>query len=255
MSTEERQGRLAGRHALITGASSGIGAATARRFVEEGAKVALLARSVDKLNALAEELGSAATVCAADVGNRAEVEAAISSAGEGMGGLDVVVNAAGVAQPALLGDTTDESWDEMIRINLTGVFYVCRAAEPLLRKGENPTIVNLGSELSFVGLGMCASYCAAKFGVLGLTKALAAELAPDITVNAVCPGPVDTPMLAGELALFPDPDKAMDDTIERVPLRRLAQPEEVAAAIAYLVADAKFATGSSLVLDGGVTAI
>lgn len=255
MSTEERQSRLAGRHALITGASSGIGAETARRFVAEGAKVALLARSEDKLNALAEELGSAAVVCAADVGNRSEVDAAVARAAEEMGGLDTVVNAAGIAQPALVADTSDETWDDMLRVNLTGVFYVCRAAEPLLRKGEDPTIVNLGSELSFVGLGMCGAYCAAKFGVLGLTKALAAEYAPDIRVNAVCPGPVDTPMLAGELALFPEPEKAMEDTIQRVPLHRLAQPEEIAGAIAYLVGEAKFATGSSMVLDGGVTAI
>lgn len=254
MTMEQRPGRLEGRKALITGASSGIGAATARRFVEEGAKVALLARRQETLADLADELGTA-TVCVADVSRRSQVDDAIARAAEAMDGMDIVVNAAGVAQPALLEDTSDESWEEMIGINLTGVFYVCRAAVPFLRRGDSPTIVNLGSELSLVGLGMCVSYCAAKFGVLGVTKALAAELAPDITVNAVCPGPVDTPLLAGELALFPDAEKAMEETIGRVPLRRLAKPEEVASAIAYLVSEAEFATGSSLVLDGGVTAI
>jgi NAD(P)-dependent dehydrogenase (short-subunit alcohol dehydrogenase family) len=207
------------------------------------------------LDALASELGDRAIAVAADVSESRQVASAVAAAHEGLGGLDIVVNCAGVARQTPLADADDASWDETIDVNLRGTFLICREAGSRMAREDGGAIVNLGSDLSVVGLGNWAPYCAAKFGVLGLTKALAAELAPKVRVNAVCPGPVDTPMLAGLLAPAPDRDAAMEQTIARVPLRRIAQPSEIAEAIAFLISEGSFATGSALMLDGGATAI
>lgn len=246
---------LAGRRALITGASSGIGEATARHFAAKGAAVALLARRRPTLDRLASELGPEAIAVTADVTDSTQVADGVAVAYEALGGLDVAVNCAGVARQTPLAEADDESWHETINVNLLGTFLVCRETGPRMARDGGGAIVNLGSDLSVVGLGNWAPYCAAKFGVLGLTKSLAAELAPEVTVNAVCPGPVDTPMLARLLAPAPDADAAMEQTTGRIPMGRVAQPEEVAAAITFLVADGGFATGSALMLDGGATAI
>jgi NAD(P)-dependent dehydrogenase (short-subunit alcohol dehydrogenase family) len=246
--------RLSGKTALITGASSGIGAATARLFAAEGAQVALVARRDDAIRDVMSALGDRAIAVVADVSRSADVVAAAERTISEFGRVDIAVNAAGIASPALLEDVTDDNWNEMIAVNLSGTFYVCRELGLRMRAGGGGSIVNLGSELSFLGLGMCSAYCAAKAGVIGLTKAIAMELAPTVRVNAICPGPVDTPMLAGELALFPEPGSAMEDTVKRVPLGRLAQPDEIAEAILF-AATAPFATGSAFLVDGGVTSI
>ncbi|HEY5333042.1 MAG TPA: SDR family oxidoreductase [Solirubrobacterales bacterium] len=244
---------LGGRVALITGASSGIGAAAARRLAAAGAAVALVARRREPLEALAAELGEdAALPLVADVADSAQVAAAVDAVVARFGRLDVVVNSAGVSTPASLADTDDAVWGTHLDANLSGSFYVARASAPHLAEGGS--IVNVGSELAAIGMPMYVAYCASKAGVIGLTKALAAELAPEIRVNAVCPGPVDTPMLAAEFELF-GAEAAMAETLARVPLRRLAEAEEVAAAILYLTADAAYATGTVLALDGGTTAV
>lgn len=253
MSQTRKEERLSGRRALITGASSGIGAATARLFAAEGAHVALLARTPEPLERLADELG--ATSIPADVADPEQVRRAVAAASDGLGGIDVVVNSAGIAAPLALADLDARAWQETIDINLSGSFYVGREAGLRMLAAGGGTIVNIGSELSFIGMAFYVGYCASKAGVIGLTKALAAELAPTVTVNAVCPGPVDTPMLRAEFECFSDPKGAYDGTIERVPLKRLATPEEVAAAILYLVADATYATGTTLELDGGTTIV
>lgn len=252
--SDDATGRLEGRTALITGASSGIGAATARLFAREGARVALVARRPTELSAVAHELVNGALVLPADVSRPEEVSAAVDEAERALGPIDVVVNSAGIADPALLEDLTDENWSEMIAVNLSGTFFVAKAAGLHMRRRGHGAIVNLGAELSFTGLEMCVAFCAAKAGIVGLTKALAIELAPHVRVNAVCPGPVDTPMLAGELAVYPDPVAARENAIKRVPLGRLAHADEVAEAILF-AATARFATGSTFLLDGGVTAI
>lgn len=247
--------RLAGKAALITGASSGIGAATARLFAAEGARVALLARRREPLEQLAAELGDAAVVIDADVGVPAEAHAAVAAAIEGLGGLEVVVNSAGVAWPATLAEIDDEHWRRVIDVNLSGSFYVCRDAGLHMKENGGGTIVNLGSEMSVRAAGMYVAYCASKAGILGLTRALAAELAPDVTVNAICPGPVDTPMLTAEFETFGDLESSRAEAIAAVPLKRFGTAEEVAAGILYLAAEAPFATGTTLELDGGTTAV
>jgi NAD(P)-dependent dehydrogenase (short-subunit alcohol dehydrogenase family) len=244
---------LAGRVALVTGASSGIGAAAARALAAAGAAVALLARRREPLEALAGELGEdAALPLVADVADSGQVDGAVAATLARFGRLDAVVNSAGVSIPASLADTDDGTWNAVIDANLSGSFFVARAAAPHM--GEGGSIVNVGSELSHIGMGMYVAYCASKAGVIGLTRALAVELAPAIRVNAVCPGPVDTPMLAAEFEQF-GAEAALAETLARVPMRRLADADEVAAAILYLTADAPYATGTALALDGGATAI
>jgi NAD(P)-dependent dehydrogenase (short-subunit alcohol dehydrogenase family) len=244
---------LAGRVALVTGASSGIGAAAARALAAAGAAVALLARRRDPLESLAAELGvDVALPLVADVADSGQVATAVGAVVERFGRLDAVVNCAGVSIPASLADTDDAAWAAQIDANLSGSFFVAREAAPYLEEGGS--IVNVGSELSQVGMAMFVAYCASKAGVIGLTKALAAELAPTIRVNAVCPGPVDTPMLAAEFELF-GAEEALAETLARVPLGRLAKPQEVAAAILFLIADAPYATGTVLALDGGTTVV
>jgi NAD(P)-dependent dehydrogenase (short-subunit alcohol dehydrogenase family) len=244
---------LAGRVALVTGASSGIGAAAARALAAAGAAVALLARRREPLESLAAELGEdIALPLVADVADSGQVATAVEATVARFGRLDAVVNSAGVVMPAALADTDDGAWAAQIDANLSGSFFVAREAVPHL--GEGGSIVNVGSELAAIGMEMYVAYCAAKAGVIGLTRALAAELAPAIRVNAVCPGPVDSPMLAAEFELF-GAEAAVAETLARVPLGRLGRVEEVAAAILYLTADATFATGTILALDGGTTAV
>lgn len=245
--------RLDRKAALITGASSGIGAATARLFVREGARVALLARRREPLEELAAELAAATVVVTADVAVPAEAKAAVATAIEQLDGLDIVVNSAGVAWPASLEAIDDEHWRQVIDVNLSGSFYVCRDAGLHMKENGGGTIVNLASDMSVRAAGMYVAYCASKAGVLGLTRGLAAELAPDVTVNAVCPGPVDTPMLDAEFEIFGEGSR--QEAMDGVPLKRFATPEEVAAGILYLAAEAPFATGTTLELDGGTTAI
>jgi NAD(P)-dependent dehydrogenase (short-subunit alcohol dehydrogenase family) len=240
---------------LITGASSGVGRSAAPTFAREGARVALLARRESVLRELAGELGDHAVAFPTDVADPQAVGESVSGAWEAFGGLDVVVNAAGVGLPTPLESLDAEGWREVIDTNLSGTFFVAREAALRMTAGEGGSIVNIGSELSSIGMAQYAPYCASKFGVVGLTKALAAELAPRVRVNVVCPGPIATPMMDAELEWYPDPEATRREAIERVPLKRFAAPEEVVDAIRFLAFQAPFATGAVLPLDGGTTMI
>jgi NAD(P)-dependent dehydrogenase (short-subunit alcohol dehydrogenase family) len=239
--------------ALVTGASSGVGMATARLIHARGGKVALVARRADALAALAAELGDGAYPFPCDVSDPAAVAATVAAAVETLGGLDLVVTAAGVDGPATLEEMTPEKWAISIGINLSGTFWVAR--EAALRMEAGGSIVTLGSELALMGMGWYTDYCASKFGVIGVTKAMAAELAPrNIRVNCICPGPIATPMMESELLYFADPEATRVAATERVPLKRWATPEEIAETILFLGATS-FATGSVWSVDGGTTAI
>ena len=248
-----RKEGLTGYRAIITGASSGVGLAAARAFVAEGARVALVARRGEILAEVASELGSQAVALAADVADPDAVAAVVGAAHHELGGLDLVVNSAGVAFPTPLEDVTPQIWRQVIDTNLSGTFYMCREAGTRMREDGGGVIVNVGSELSTQGMSRYSHYCASKFGVVGLTKALAAELAPTVRVNIVCPGPIDTPMGDATERLYPDPAAARRATLDRVPLGRLATADEVVAAIRFLAVTACFATGAVLPLDGGTT--
>jgi 3-oxoacyl-[acyl-carrier protein] reductase len=239
--------------ALVTGASSGIGRATARLVHAQGGSVALVARRADALDSLVADLGERAVAVTADVSDPLAAREAVQQAVAAFDGLDLVVNAAGVCYPVPLEALSSDIWSATIGINLSGTFWVSREAAAHLSAGGS--IVNLGSEQSFIGMPGYVDYAASKFGVLGVTKAMAAELAPrGIRVNAVCPGPVDTPMVARELAAFANPEAARAEGIERVPLKRWASAEEIAEVILAL-GTTSFATGAAWSVDGGTTAI
>jgi NAD(P)-dependent dehydrogenase (short-subunit alcohol dehydrogenase family) len=246
--------RLAGRGVLVTGASSGIGAATARKLVADGARVVLAARRRDELESLSAELGEAAIAMTVDVTDPKQVVELVASAERHLGAIDVLVHSAGISRPAPLDELTPERWQEVIATNLSGCFYVCREVGLRMRARGGGTIVNVASESSLLGEPMYVAYCASKGGVLTMTKALAAELAPTVRVNAICPGSVDTPMLREDFAALADPDRAYEATRRRIPLGRFASPEEIADGIIW-IASAMFATGLGLNLDGGTTAV
>jgi NAD(P)-dependent dehydrogenase (short-subunit alcohol dehydrogenase family) len=227
--------------------------ATARLVHARGGSVALVARRADVLDDLAAELGERAFAFPTDVSDPAAVAATVGAAFDALGGLDLVVTAAGVDGPATLEEMTPEKWAVSIGINLTGTFWVAR--EAALRMSSGGSIVTLGSELALMGMGWYVDYCASKFGVIGVTKAMAAELAPrGIRVNCICPGPIATPMMESELLYFPDPEATRVAATERVPLKRWASPEEIAETILVL-GSTTFATGSVWSVDGGTTAI
>jgi len=246
---------LSGKRALVVGASSGVGLESAKLFAAAGARVAIVARSGDKLRAIADALGGDAAVVVADVGDTDACRTIVPRALAALGGLDILVYAAGICEPCLLKDMTVADFKRHLDVNLTGNFITAQAAALHMQANGSGAIVNISSELSHIGMGYYVHYCAAKAGVLGLTKALAAEMAPKVRVNSVSPGPIDTPMLHEEIKFFGGTQDVMDGAIARVPLRRFATPQEVARAMFYLAAEAGFATGSTLVLDGGTTVV
>lgn len=227
----------AGKRVLVTGAASGIGAATARAFVGGGASVIGLDREAMSV--------PGASWLQADLADAATIDHAFDALGDEP--LDVLVNAAGIMRTARLGALTPEHVDAHLSVNLRGLILATNRAFPLLRPGS--TIVNVASELAYLGREEASVYVATKAAVLGLTRSWARELAPDIRVNAVAPGPTDTPLLG--FAAMTDAEKARETAL---PLARLGRPEEIAAAILFLAGPgASFVTGHCLAADGGAT--
>lgn len=239
---------------LITGGNSGVGEATARLFSAEGAAVALLGRSAEKLQRVAAGMSEGAVTIVADVADPAAAAKGVDTALAGLGGLDVVVNAAGIAAAAPLETLDDATWREVIDTNLSGSFYIARAAGLHMKASGGGSIVNVASDLASMGVAGLVHYAAAKAGVVGMTRGLAIELAPLVRVNVVCPGPIDTPMLRTGIEQAGDPAQAMREKRASVPLGRLASPEEVARAIRFLAVEGTFATGTSMAYDGGTSA-
>lgn len=240
--------RLAGRRVLITGGASGIGAATARLFAAEGAKVAVLDRQQAAAQAVADEIGGLAL--AVDVTDWDDVQAAVAKAAAAFGGLDGLVNAAGILDGGDLLDTDVAIFRRVVDVNLTGLFAVCKATAPFLLAAGPSTIVNIASGVAIRPFAGSSAYAASKGGVLTLTRVLAQELAPKVRVNSVCPGAVDTPMTA---PLYTS-NSMKQEIAARYSLERTGQPSELAQAILFLTAaSSSFVTGIALPVDGGRT--
>jgi 3-oxoacyl-[acyl-carrier protein] reductase len=241
--------------AVVTGGGSGIGRATARRFADEGATVLALDLNEAGLAETAEGRDAISTRVV-DVSDSAQVNAAFAAVGEEHGRLDVLVNAAGISGPKgevdpathFLLDITDDDWDQVVAVNLTGSFYALRAAVPLMQQAGGGSIVNIASVSALVGYPLNIYYPASKAGVLGLTRAAAGGLAKDrIRVNVVCPGAIDTPMLNAI------PDEARQEVIDLAPINRMASAHELAGTILFLASDdGSFYTGQTLSPNGGM---
>jgi len=248
-----------GRVALITGASSGIGRATAEAFAAKGAWVVVAARREDELASLVTDIetrGGKATAIKTDVSAKKDVERMVAHAIEMYGRLDYAVNNAGIeGQLAGITDLTEEDWGNVLNINLTGTFLCLKyQARAMIAGGHGGAIVNIGSVNSFLGFPTGAAYVTSKHGMIGLTTSVSAELAPQgIRVNLVCPGVIDTPMHHRLRGLIGNEiyDKGL---LPQVHLRRAGRPEEIAQAIIFLCSDeASYITGTTLTPDGGFT--
>lgn len=241
---------LTGKRAIVTGAGQGIGKATALKLAQRGADVV-----VDDINAetapqTAQEiqaLGRKAVPVVADVSQRDQVEKMIQTAVDELGGIDILVNNAGTARSNVLARLKDEQWDEVLNVNLKGVFYGTQAAARYMMKQRSGKIITISSIYGRIGAIGDANYSASKSGIVGFTKSVARELARyNITVNAIMPGLIDTAILRGI------PEKYLNPMIAEIPLGRVGAPEEIANVVAFLASDdASYMTGAILEVTGG----
>jgi NAD(P)-dependent dehydrogenase (short-subunit alcohol dehydrogenase family) len=241
---------LKNKRVLITGGASGIGAATAARFLDEGSVVCILDRDAKASEQIGKQLSKLAGTLAADVSDRKQVGAAFDDAVRIMGGVDVLINNAGISIRHNFLEITPEEWDRIIAVNLTGVFNMAQVAARHMWERGSGVILQTASTNGLVGQPYYADYNATKAGVIELTKSMALELAPKIRVCAVAPGYVMTPMQRAEYT-----DEMFEELNRKIPLRRHAQPEEIAALFAFLASDdAAYMTGHVYTIDGAETA-
>ena len=245
-------GRLEGRRIVITGAAAGIGAATARLFHQEGARLALIDVEPNGLKVIAEELGAVALPL--DLADLDAIPPAIDQAARELDGLDGVVNCAGIGSGGPLGEITNQKLMLALAINLAAPFVLCRSALPYLEKQDGSTIVNIASgEGILPNSANVTAYAASKGGLINFTRALAAEVAPKVRANALCPGGTRTAMTAPLVAAYGDPNKS-PFVQTRYALKRLAEPNEIANGILFLTsAESSYVTGIAMAVDGGRT--
>jgi NAD(P)-dependent dehydrogenase (short-subunit alcohol dehydrogenase family) len=241
---------------LITGGTSGMGEASALAFVEAGARVVISGRNQERARDImnrCKDLAGSIVFVAGNIGKRKKCDMIVTEAVGILGGLDIVVNSAGVIYHATAEETSDEQWLQTMNVNVNGMFYICRAALPHLRASRG-TIINIASDAALTGSYHLTAYCASKGAVLQMTRAMALDYAREgIRIVPICPGDVDTPMLRGEFRdRGLDAETGLRESAEGVPLNRVCSAAEVADMVLYACSDsAAFITGYPLVLDGG----
>ena len=256
MATASVNYRFDEQRVLITGGTSGIGEASARAFVEAGARVVINGRNKERAAAIMQDCKDAPgslVFVAGDIGKPGSCDTIVAEAVGILGGLDIVVNSAGVIYHATAEETSDDQWLQTMNVNVNGMFFICRAALPLLKQSRG-TIINIASDAALSGSYHLTAYCASKGAVLQMTRAMALDYAREgVRIVPICPGDVDTPMLRGE---FRDrglsPESGLEQSADGVPLNRVCSAGEVADMVLYACSDsAHFITGYPLVIDGG----
>jgi len=248
--------RLDGQAVWVSGGASGIGEAICELFAEEGARVACVDVQGEKAQALADRIGSGsgeAVAIECDVADESAVERSIEETVQEFGGLQCMVNCAGVVDVVELHEYSEEAWDRLMGVNVKSIFYATKHGIAHLRKNRLSTMVNIGSISSFVGQGATPAYTASKHAVVGLTRSIALDYAKDgLRCNCICPGITDTPMLRYHLSKAPDPEGALAQRLRRVPTGVALTPRNIATTALYLCSeDSAGVTGTSIVIDGG----
>jgi len=242
---------------LVTGSSRGIGYGIAEAFIESGAKIAINGRTSESVETAMKKLGHNDQLVAApgDIATVDGCKSLVKTAVDALGGLDILVNSAGIGAGRPIEDCDEQMWDDHVDVNLKGLFFVSQAALPELRKSEG-NIVNIASDAGLIGVPGIVVYCGSKGGVVNMSKAMALEIAASgVRVNCVCPGYVDTDMIRSSVQRKPDPEAAWQKMIDYAPLKRIASTGEIAFAVQYLASEqARFITGVALPVDGGTTA-
>lgn len=241
---------LSGKRVLITGGARGIGAATAKRFLDEGSRVVVIDRHRPALEEIKKQLPQLEDTLLADVSKLEDVNRVFGHLDEMWHGLDVLINNAGISIRHKFMDITPEEWQDIMNTNLTGLFYMAKEAAKRMLAAEKGVIINMGSTSGFTGYHYYADYNASKAGVIELSRSMALELAPHVRVIALCPGYVLTPMQEAEYT-----PEMMREVDRKIPLGRQARPDEMAAVFAFLASDdASYITGCAITADGGETA-
>lgn len=239
---------FAGKTVVITGGARGIGAACAEAFRREGARIALLDRFFPEGEGTHGDLRFAC-----DVSDETAVRDAMERIASAAGGIDVLVNSAGIQRYGTVTETSSDTWDEVMRVNVKGSFLCAKYAIPYMRCAGKGVVANVASVQAFLSQQNVAAYTTAKSALLGLTRSIAVDYAPGIRAVTVCPGTIDTPMFRESLAASPDPGAMLQECVEMHPAGRIGKPEEVAAMILYLSGDAAgFVTGQAFRIDGGL---